>query len=94
MRESEGKNRCEHSLSLSVHVCVTFFLSGNSGRNHRWFHRHLELSPLVEAAVIMVEVAGILALVRQLCVQYRQHVIEKDNTFSCFMYTNLKQFNI
>lgn len=82
MRESEGKNRCEHTLSLSVHVCVTFFLTGSCGLNHRRFHRHLNLSPLVEAAVMMVEVAGILALVRQLCVQYRQHVIDNNNTFS------------
>lgn len=97
MRESEGKNRCEHThththtFCLSACVCVTFFLTGHGGLNHWCFHRHLKLSPLVEAAVVMVEVAGILALVHELRVQCRHQTSWTNNyTFSM----NSNHFNL
>lgn len=81
MRERADVNTRTHTRCVSLLVCVTFLLTGRSGLEQRRLHRHLELSPLVEATVVVVEVAGVLALVCQLRVQDGT-AWTNNNTFS------------
>lgn len=65
-------------------VCVTFVFRGQSFGRHgglrlRWSYSELELSSLMETTVVVVEVAGVEALVRWLPSEY-QHCVNNTNT--------------